>query len=72
MWEWGQQKLMAAAADIVQAAGKRLAAVHSAVGKRETEAIVPPLRSFLSISYLISTFYSLISNISGSSEYAVN
>lgn len=33
VWEWHQQKLMAAAAGIVQAVGKRLAAVHSVAGK---------------------------------------
>lgn len=34
VWEWCQQKLMAAASDIVQAVGKKLVAVHSVVGKR--------------------------------------
>lgn len=39
--EWGWQKLRAAAAGIVQAVGKRLAAVHSVAEKRGRSCITP-------------------------------
>lgn len=59
-WKWRQQKLMAAAAGTVQAVGKRLAAVHSVVGKRgysyRQKLFFLPHRSFSSIAYLNSTF----------------
>lgn len=44
--EWCWQKLRAAAAGIVQAVGKRVAAVHSAVGKRGRSCISPPTEIF--------------------------
>lgn len=40
--EWCWQKLRAAAAGIVQAVGKGLAAVHSVAGKRGRSGITPP------------------------------
>lgn len=46
VWEWHQQKLMAAASDIVQAVGKKLAAVHSVVGKRGISWFSPSTEYF--------------------------